>query len=141
MRKLSSRHKLMAKLSVFSSVHASCTQPARPPNPIPLFYIVLTRFIIFHPTCWSQCLYVRLRTRGLLPPQCWIIHRAFSLDHSSRGTATLILQAHKGEYIIVFDLHYILHLPNQLVHMLRQNTRATQTQRSTTLNTVDWTAR
>ena len=77
------------------------------------------------------------------PPQCWIILRAFLLDHSLRGTATLILQAHKGEYIIVFDLHYILHLPNQLVHMLRQNTKTTQTQRSTnvTFNTVDWTAR
>ena len=43
MRKLSSRHKLMAKLSVFSTVHASCTQLARPPMPIPLFNIILTQ--------------------------------------------------------------------------------------------------
>ena len=74
-------------------------------------------------------------------PQCWMIHRVFSLDHSSRGTAPLIFHAYIGKYITVIDRHYILHLLNQLVHMLRQNSKTTQTQRSTTLSTVDWTAR
>ena len=75
------------------------------------------------------------------PPQCWIILRAFSLDHSSRGTDSLIFHAYIGKFITVFDLHSILHLPSQLVLMLRQNNKTTQTQRSFTFNTEDWTAR